>query len=190
MTTANVRIVTDSPEDEHHYAEEFDSVTVEFPEDESSHECSNCHAAGVETVDGIEPEESSETLCPDSECEVCDGVGMVDCPRGLCDVCKDAHGLVDCPEQCDGGQGPHDWHRRTLAFANSAGIDVNESDDSVTVSISVGDPRGAFTMTVRRIPDSADGELAGKLILHVPHGSMPMSHMPLKQLHEGTYVIG
>jgi hypothetical protein len=184
MTTANVRIVADSPEEENVYAEDFDSVTVEFPEDESSHVCSACGTAGVEYADGIEPEDSSETHCPDSECEECDCVGMVDEAR------NDVNVLVDCPAGCDSGRGPHDWQRRILSFVNSAGIDVKEDDDSVTVSISVGDPRGAFTMTVRRIPESADGELAGKLILHVPHGSMPMSHMPLKELHDGTYVIG
>lgn len=70
--------------------------------------------------------------------------------------------------------------RGAADICNSASL--NFEDDSVTVSISVGDPRGAFAMTVRRTGD-------GRLILHVPYEGEPMPHMPLKKLHEGTYEI-
>jgi hypothetical protein len=67
-------------------------------------------------------------------------------------------------------------------IVNSAAIDFDDDEMECTVSISVGDPRGAFTMTVRRTPD-------GKLILHVPYEGEPLPHMPIKKLHDGTYEI-
>lgn len=67
------------------------------------------------------------------------------------------------------------------SFANSAGVSVNDADE-VTVAISVGDPRGAFTMTVWRRYD-------GTLMLSVPYEGMGQSHMDLKKVSEGTYQI-
>jgi len=69
------------------------------------------------------------------------------------------------------------------AIVNSAAITFQPDDESVTVSISVGDPRGAFTMTVRRLTD-------GSLVLHVPHAGDSTPHMPLVEDHPGTYRIG
>nr|MDT0665564.1 hypothetical protein [Micromonospora sp. DSM 115978] len=73
---------------------------------------------------------------------------------------------------------------------NHAGVTTDDAVDSVTVHVSVGDPRGAFTFTVRRVPDDADSVLAGRLLLHVPHPDAPMGHLPLTALHDGTYLIG
>lgn len=76
------------------------------------------------------------------------------------------------PESGDGsgdGDGPHSRERIAPSWVNCAGMSTDEKDDSVTVSISVGDPRGAFTFTVRRIPDNAESDLPGRLILHVPY---------------------
>jgi hypothetical protein len=67
-------------------------------------------------------------------------------------------------------------------FANSAFISVGEADDTVTVGISVGDPRGAFTMTIRRID--------GQLYLYVPAAGDPGSHVELSRIREGAYRIG
>lgn len=58
------------------------------------------------------------------------------------------------------------------------------------MSISVGDQRGAFRMTIRRIPAAAGNDIAGRLIMHVPHPSEPCLHAPLTELHTGTYVVG
>jgi hypothetical protein len=69
-----------------------------------------------------------------------------------------------------------------LGWCNSAAITLDRSEDSITLSISVGDPRGAFALTVRRLPD-------GTLVMHVPYPEMSYSHMHLRKLHEGTYQV-
>ncbi len=79
---------------------------------------------------------------------------------------------------------------RPLAWCNSARISLDPDDDEITVSISTGDPRGAFTMTVRRVPADSDSQYAGRLVLHVPYAGMPLAHDTLSELHQGTYLIG
>lgn len=79
----------------------------------------------------------------------------------------------------DHGQTPANL-REVHALVNSAAIDW--MGDDLTVTISTGDPRGAFGMTVRRLPD-------GRRILHVPHPSNA-HHETLTELHPGTYLIG
>jgi hypothetical protein len=81
----------------------------------------------------------------------------------------------------------HDAEPVPLSWVNSAAILTDDGEDSVTVTISVGDPRGAFCFTVRRI---ADGDLVGRLVLHTPYPGECMPHRPLTQLHPGTFVIG
>lgn len=76
-----------------------------------------------------------------------------------------------------------------LAWLNHASVYASEEEDSVTVMISVGDPRGAFEFSVRRIPADADSELAGKLIMHVPYPEKATPHVPVRDLHPGTYLI-
>jgi hypothetical protein len=93
-------------------------------------------------------------------------------------------------EQEDGGFGAHDPVPTAFNWVKHAGVSVNEADDSVTLHISVGDPRGAFRFTLRRIPADADGELAGKVIMHVPYPGEPTPHVPLTDLHTGTYIVG
>jgi len=72
-------------------------------------------------------------------------------------------------------EGPLDW-------LNSAKITVDADEDSVSCLVSVGDPRGAFCMTVRRLPD-------GRIVLHLPHPGESMPHMTTEALHEGTLVV-
>jgi len=67
-----------------------------------------------------------------------------------------------------------------LGWLNSASIDVDRDRETVTLSVSVGDPRGAFTLVIRRTPD-------GQLIMHVPDAGEPL--YDLEKLHEGTYKI-
>lgn len=67
------------------------------------------------------------------------------------------------------------------AVVNSAAIDW--TGDDMTVTISTGDPRGAFAMTVRRLND-------GTRILHLPHPGESMPHEQLTEIHPGTYRIG
>lgn len=66
-------------------------------------------------------------------------------------------------------------------MVNSAAIDWSGRD--LTVTISTGDPRGAFAMTVRAMDD-------GTMLLHVPHPSSTMPHETLHEIHPGTYRIG
>lgn len=69
-----------------------------------------------------------------------------------------------------------------LGWVNSATITLDRRDDAVTLSISVGDPRGAFTLTVRRLPD-------GRLLMFAPHPTETMLHLPLAELRPGVYEI-
>lgn len=77
--------------------------------------------------------------------------------------------------------GPSSW-------CNSAFFEFDSEEDSVTVGISVGDPRGAFTFTIRRLP--AEAEDGGRLVMHLPYPGGSWLHEPLTLLHEGTYLIG
>jgi len=71
--------------------------------------------------------------------------------------------------------GPLDW-------LNSARITTDPEDDAVRCSVSVGDPRGAFVFTVRRLSD-------GRLVIHVPHPGESLAHVETSQLHEGTLLV-
>jgi len=84
--------------------------------------------------------------------------------------------LAENGEQTDADE------RAPLGWCNSAAISLDRDDDAVHLSISVGDPRGAFVLTVRRLS-------TGELVMHfpTPEGT---SHMPLTLDHSGTYLIG
>lgn len=75
-------------------------------------------------------------------------------------------------------------HAAPLGWCNSAAIHADIEEDSITCSISVGDPRGAFTFTIRRRPDTGD------LIMHVPHPDETQPHKDgVEYLHPGTYRV-
>jgi hypothetical protein len=127
-------------------------------------------------------------------CRAC-GEDLVETINGLC-TDSDEH---ECPDYDPGpspdpdagsASGQHDPERVPLSWCNSAAVSTNEDEDSVTVSISVGDPRGAFTFTIRRVPDDADGDLAGQLVMNTPWDGMSSPHAPLTALRDGTHVIG
>lgn len=86
----------------------------------------------------------------------------------------------ECPELDEGN---HRIEDAPLSWLNHAGVSFDESEDSVTVSISVGDPRGAFAFTVRRTPD-------GKLIMHTPYPGEGRPHVETRELQPGTLAIG
>ncbi|MCK2239772.1 MULTISPECIES: hypothetical protein [unclassified Crossiella] len=140
------------------------AVTLEFATDTAAtHRCRACGEELHKTVSGYETD-LGETGCPDFEPHTDTG-----------------------PES---GEGPHDPEHIPVSWCNSAAVHTDESQDSVTVSISVGDPRGAFTLTIRRMPDDVDCGLAGHLIMHTPYAGQPLPHMELTPLHDGTYVVG
>lgn len=144
-----------------------DTVALEFNTNGAA--TLRCRACGEDlsvTMDGLVGTESGESTCASYEPD----------------------GDPDADSATDGS--PHDPERISLSWCNSAAVHIDESEDSVTLSISVGDPRGAFTLTIRRIPDDVEGDLAGHLIMHVPYVDQPSLHMNLFPLHEGTYVVG
>jgi hypothetical protein len=152
-------------------------VSLEFGWDTcTGYRCTACGGDLTETTDGFETDDADGQLCPDYDPTDHDPGNE-----------PDDNGDGDGPEY---GKGPHVPARVPLSWVNSAAIDTDEKDDSVTVSISVGDPRGAFCFTVRRIPDDADGELSGRLVLHVPYPGEPLPHRPLTEHHTGTYLVG
>lgn len=69
-----------------------------------------------------------------------------------------------------------------LIWLNSAQIYVRPDQDEVACCVSVGDPRGCFTFTVRRISN-------GRLVIHMPYENESMPHMETKQLHDGTLEV-
>ncbi|GAA1748635.1 hypothetical protein [Streptomonospora arabica] len=89
----------------------------------------------------------------------------------------------------DDGDGPHDPETIPLGWCNHAGITADADADAITLAVSVGDPRGQFELTIRRVPADAPGELAGCLVMHVPYPGEPGPHVPLRGLHPGTYVL-
>lgn len=70
-----------------------------------------------------------------------------------------------------------------LSWLNSARVVLDPKEDSVTFCASIGDPRGAFTFTLRRKPD-------GGLIIHMPHPGEGMAHEETRELHPGTLEVG
>lgn len=93
-------------------------------------------------------------------------------------------------QECEANDnGPHEPETGPGTWCNSAQIIVDDEEDSVSVSISVGDPRGGFSFAIRRLPDDAPN-MAGRLILHVPYPGEGMPHETLTQLHPGTFLIG
>lgn len=99
-----------------------------------------------------------------------------------CGAVMDGDALIpgneDMLEGCPKG-GQHVLCAVPCAWANSAAITVDPAEDSVTVAISVDDPRGAFTMTVRRID--------GQLYLYIPHPDRGLQHTDMTPINAGAY---
>lgn len=104
-----------------------------------------------------------------------------------CDETDNAHGVSyegdatarlcnDAAENgCEQNPGP-------LAWLNSARVTTDPSHDAVHCVVSVGDPRGGFGFTVRRLSD-------GRIVIHTPYPGQGMPHMELAPLHPGTMVV-
>lgn len=95
-------------------------------------------------------------------------------------TCDEYEARVSWPENENGYSVHPD---QPLAWCNHAGVEVDESENAIRLWFSVGDPRGAFQVAVRRTDD-------GTLLLHLPYPGMAFQHAPLTELHEGTYRIG
>jgi hypothetical protein len=125
---------------------------------------------------------------PQYRCRDC-GVDLVETTGGF--LPADGGDEDDCPAlPADDDPRPHDPERIPLSWCNGARITTDEADDAITVALSVGDPRGGFAVTIRRIPDDAPGDLAGRLVMHTPYPGEPLPHEQLSPLHPGTYLVG
>ena len=91
---------------------------------------------------------------------------------------------------CRGEEDDPDGHRATPALAapgNWAGVTIDPDEGTTRVEISVGDPRGCLTMTLRRVRDEDGTE---RLLLSVPHPDDSTPHVALREIAPGTYQIG
>jgi len=82
----------------------------------------------------------------------------------------------------DAAENGYDQEPGPLTWLNSARLVADPDDDAVHCYISVGDPRGAFGFTVRRLSD-------GTLVIHTPYPEEGLSHMETKHSHPGTLSV-
>lgn len=154
-----------------HDDDELESIDVTFPAADGGEDTIRCTICGQHGQGDIDSPDCTET-CAEEDCEDCEASGVTDDDQ----ECSTCEGSGSVPQD-------HDWEPIPLSWVNSASIDLRESHDEVTVSISVGDPRGAFVMTIRRTDD-------GRMFMHVPYENMSYPHMPLTRLHGGTFQLG
>lgn len=109
-------------------------------------------------------DEAEDEECAEAECVVHTGDDNCDDHE-----CSFPHDLVNDPQP--------------LTWLNSAAIHLDEEQDQVQLSISLGDPRGAFVMSLRR--DKEDG----RIYMEVPHPENWFLHLPLKPLSRGFYAV-
>lgn len=86
----------------------------------------------------------------------------------------------------------HDPEPIPLSWLNHAGVQLDPDNDRVTLHISVGDERGAFTFTVERI-DNPGHENHGRLLMFQPKANdtgWPPQHETLTQINDGAFLIG
>ncbi|NKQ57330.1 hypothetical protein HFP15_31140 [Amycolatopsis sp. K13G38] len=164
VLSANGDMISISPED----FDDSSVITLENAE-ETEWRCLACGESLTEETDGYADESGSL---------ICDAYDPYDDPE-----------IDDVDTAPDFREGSHRAQRVPLAWANGAAIHTNPDEDSITVTVSVGDPRGAFAFTVRRIPDDA-GTNGGRLIMHTPYPGEPMPHRDLIEDHTGTYWVG
>jgi hypothetical protein len=138
------------------------------------------------TIDGTDDADGQATLVTSETPNVHVSFSGEEGARELeCDECGVTESATEPGEQCPSGyddeESPHIFTPEPHAWLNSANVIVG--DDRVTVTLSVGDPRGAFAMTVERMDD-------GTLRLSVPTPTNPMPHMKLTPLaSDGYYAI-
>lgn len=169
-------------------------VQIELGDKENG--CRNCgEAIDTDRAGRWIHQDTGRALCDpeaDHTCEACEGkVYFGDATRTWKHV-REEPASVDCVYQEEAGGIPEWLVTGDLNMAepatgpgswcNSAAISVSDQENTVHVSISVGDPRGAFVMTIRKLDD-------GRLVMHTPYQGMGFAHMPLRKLNPGTYEI-
>lgn len=100
----------------------------------------------------------------------------------ILDGFADKPGVVEVDFHDDLDSGGSD--EEALSWVNSARIDLDDAADEVSVSVSVDDERGFFTMRLYR-------NSRGVIYMQVPHPDQGMLHMPLSHgPSDGMYVVG
>lgn len=159
--------------------EDAPSVGVSFPGEEGvpEYRCTECGEVSESEPDALAEGAPVpvDALCPSTECKTCEGTGYA--PGSDEDEC----------ETCGAtGNGAHVWEVEPHGWVNSASIWADE--ESVNVRISVGDPRGAFLMSVGHyVYTDDDGSEVDELRLSVPSPDDTMPHMGLVPLGSSGY---
>lgn len=134
-------------------------------------------------------DEALDMLVDDFDAVTVDLPGMDDEPEIECQFCQrqifDNGGgewlaTLMKTAWCPGA--PAHWPKnRPLDWANWASLKIDEEEDSITMYVSIGDPRGAFSFTVRRVDD--------RVILHLPHPGESTPHARTKEIADGTLEV-
>lgn len=97
---------------------------------------------------------------------------------------RDPCGAKSAPARIanDAAENGYDQAPGPLTWLNSARVTADPGEDAVHCVVSVGDPRGGFCFTVRRLSD-------GRIVLHTPHPGQGMPHMRIREIEPGTYEI-
>ena len=72
--------------------------------------------------------------------------------------------------------------RGGLSWLNSARIIAEPDNDRVVLTVSIGDPRGAFAIEFRRLPD-------GRIVIDLPNPADCLAHLPTAETGPGRLVI-
>lgn len=148
-------------------------LSLEMPENRSTIHCGQCGELGDGTPESPEADDADDCT-EEQECPDCEGTGESGDDEG-----------EECPKCAGTGEIPadHEWELLPLSWLESAGIEISQSSDQVRLNVSVGDPRGCFTMELRWSDTHG-------LLMRLPHEGMSTPHVPLRELHPGTYVLG
>lgn len=117
-------------------------------------------------------------------CRICNAVFPIE-EDAENDPCLDAECVVHTgDENCDDHGCEYAGHdvvaeEEPLAWVNSAGVHLDEDKNRVDVTVSVGDPRGAFVMSLYKDND-------GRVYMEVPYPEKPWLHAELKPVHESS----
>ena len=75
----------------------------------------------------------------------------------------------------------------SVAPGNWVGFTLDAERETTQVQISLGDPRGCLTMTVRKAVDPTTGK--AHLMLDLPYEGEGMAHVDLEHIYGGTFRI-
>lgn len=188
MISATVNITADAiaaPEhnpDGQLYADGLEAVGIELPGEDGAAEVT-CRECGAELErDGVtwvsDPGGADCEAADEDECPTCEGTGTGRefGPDGYETGCETCAGTGSVP-------GSHVAEPTPFGWANSARIHLSEDGSEITLTVSIGDPRGGISMTARRMDD-------GTILLHVPTLDRVKSHMHYATVaHEGTFIL-